>query len=348
MRDKSERVARKLHFEKGQSYILYVDKRVARKKKALKPLTLEGEFEIKERVDNYITLDTLCYSTDGVNYTSPRHHMCVMDELLHKHYEGKAYLKYEVNIDTPPRKCTLLAENTNVTSLKVNGAVATKSLVSNFDVCALAYDVADMLKKGKNQIVMEINYFQKEDVYYALFGENVTESLKNCLAYDTDIEPVYLCGDFGVYGDFIDCADGRIHGENFRLGEQRAKVSELIKEGFPFFSGDITLVQNVELNDTGYALFVPEQFHIIDVTVNGKYAGRMMFSQYLDISKYLKKGENRIELTTTIGLRNLLGPFHTHREDKFVGPDTFERFGSWKDGQSRWYEPKYAFVKNII
>ena len=172
--------------------------------------------------------------------------------------------------------------------------------------------------------------------------------MKNCLAYDTDIEPVYLCGDFGVYGSFEDCEDGRVRGESFCIGEQKTRVNELIRDGFPFFSGDVTLVKNVELNDTGYALFVPKQFHIIDVTVNGKYAGRMMFSQYLDISKHLKKGENRIELTTTVGLRNLLGPFHTHREDKFIGPDTFERFGSWQDGQSRWYEPKYSFVKGII
>ncbi len=346
--DKYNKVGRRLHFEKGQSYILYVSDITAKKKKPLKELTLEGEFEIKERVDNYITLDMLSYSTDGVNYTSPRHHMCVMDELLHKRYEGKAYLKYEVNIDTPPKKCTLLAENTNTISIKINGKTVGMADKSDFDVCSLAYDVAKLLKAGKNEIVMEINYFQKEDVYYALFGENVTESLKNCLAYDTDIEPIYLCGDFGVYGDFTDCEDGRVRGENFRIGEQKTRVEGLIKEGFPFFKGDITLRQKVELNDTGCTLFVPKQFHIIDVTVNGKYAGRMMFSQHLDISKYLKKGENVIELTTTVGLRNLLGPFHTHREDRFVGPDTFERFGSWRDGQSHSFEPKYAFVKNII
>ena len=164
MKDKYERVGRRLHFEKGQSYVLYVSEKVARKKKALTPLTLEGGFEIKEGVDNYITLDTLCYSTDGVNYTSPRHHMCVMDELLHKHYEGKAYLKYEVSIDTPPKKCTLFAENTNVISVKVNGAAADKTIDSKFDVCSLAYDVAGMLQKGSNEIVMEIDYFQKEDV----------------------------------------------------------------------------------------------------------------------------------------------------------------------------------------
>ena len=140
---------------------------------------------------------------------------------------------------------------------------------------------------------MERDYYQGENVHYAIFGENVTESLKNCLAYDTDIEAIYLCGDFGVYCENWDESEPyRPKGENFYVGEQPTSVTELIKDGFPFFRGHITLTQKVELNDTGYELFVPEHFHIIDATVNGKAAGRMMFSKRLDIKKYLKKGEN--------------------------------------------------------
>ena len=63
-------------------------------------------------------------------------------------------------------------------------------------------------------------------MYYALFGENVTESLKNCLAYDSDIEAIYLKGDFGVYGDF---KKGKAYnvmiGENFRIGKQKKEES---------------------------------------------------------------------------------------------------------------------------
>ena len=347
--DKYERLGKKVHFEKGQSYILYILGEGATKKKALKPLVLKNGFEVVGEPQNYITLDMISYSVDGKEYSPYRHHMCVMNELLDMRYKGRVYLKYVVNIDTPPRKCTLLAENTNTVALTVNGRAVTKALKSDFDVCALAYDVADLLVKGENEIIMEIDYFQKEDVYYALFGENVTESLKNCLAYDTDIEPIYLCGSFGVYGDFADDTEnGVVRGDSFYIGEQKRYVESLIKDGFPFFKGDVTLCQEVEISDTGYALFVPQKFHMIDVKVNGEYAGRMMFSRYLDISKHLKKGKNIIELTLTVGLRNLLGPFHKDREESFIGPDTFERFGSWKNGQSPWYNPKYSFVKGII
>jgi len=346
--DTYKTVGTNLFFEKGQAYILYLSENQAEKTKKLKKLTLEKHFELCAEVENYITLDMISYSTDGENYTAPRHHMCVQNELLDMRYQGKVYLKYTVNIDTPPTKCVLLAENTNTLSLTVNGK-GVSATRSDFDICSLAFDIQESLKSGINEIVMEIDYHQGENVYYALFGENVTESLKNCLAYDTDIEPVYLKGDFGVYGDFEENSQqGTVLGTNFRIGKQKKEIDSLIYDGYPFFKGDITVSQTVELNDTGYTLFIPERFHLIDVRVNGEYAGRMMFSHYLDLSKHLRKGKNKIELTLTVGLRNLLGPFHTHKEQSFVGPETFERFGSWKDGQSPWFNPKYAFVKAMI
>jgi beta-galactosidase len=85
------------------------------------------------------------------------------------------------------------------------------------------------------------------------------------------------------------------------------------------------------------------------VWVNGEYVGKMLFTNRLDISNYLREGKNEIELTITVGLRNLLGPFHTNEgEPNFVGPDTFERFGSWQNGKSKYYQEKYAFKKSIL
>ena len=277
--------------------------------------------------------------------------MCAFSQLLDKRYKGKLYLKYCVNIDTLPTKCQLLCENTNTISIFVNGSEVTSRLASDLEVTELAFDVAKMLKVGKNEIVILIDYLQREQVYYALFGENVTESLKNCLAYDTDIEPIYLRGDFGVYGDFEGSHRDDIYlGSNFTLGEQKSSVECLILDGFPFFRGDITLKQDITLDSVDYQLIIPNRFHIIDVKVNGKDAGRMMLSNHLDLSNYLRVGKNQIEITVSIGNRNLLGPFHDNEgEPCFVGPDTFERLGSWQDdGSSNRYNEKYAFRRGII
>ena len=75
----------------------------------------------------------------------------------------------------------------------------------------------------------------------------------------------------------------------------------------------------------------------------------MMLSRRLDISKFLKLGENEIELVLTVRRRNLFGPFHTIWEEPgFVGPDTFERFGHWDNGKNKYLTDTYAFVKTII
>ena len=198
--------------------------------------------------------------------------------------------------------------------------------------------------------VHNFHYFQSEAVYYALFGENVTESLKNCLAYDTDIEAVYIKGNFGVYGEFEPGIRPEIVlGQNFRIGPQKQRISALIEEGYPFFSGNIVLKQKVTVDSTDYRLVIDKRFHLIDVKVNGKEVGRMMFSGKLDLSDALQVGENEIELTLTVGNRNLLGPFHAlEQEPGGVGPYTFERIGTWTNGESSILRKSYALVRTIL
>jgi hypothetical protein len=196
-----------------------------------------------------------------------------------------------------------------------------------------------------------INYYQGENVYYALFGENVTETLKNCLAYDTDIEACALKGSFGVYGDFkAGKAENIVLGDNFRIGKQATEITRLIEEGYPFFSGDITLKQTVFVEDTDCALVFDKRFHLLEVKVNGVYAGKVMFDNKIDLSAFLKKGENEIELILTVGNRNLLGPFHLEQQESFsVGPYSYERMGTWDEkGNSPYFVKPYAFVRTIL
>jgi adenine-specific DNA methylase len=76
----------------------------------------------------------------------------------------------------------------------------------------------------------------------------------------------------------------------------------------------------------------------------------MMFTHKVDISKFVKEGNNKIKLGVIVSNRNLLGPFHNvyAEEDLSVGPETFERFGQWKDGKCPHYVDRYSFVKNLL
>ncbi len=348
MTDSYKVISTDVHFDKGQSYLLYICDETPEEEKPLKELRLGDKYTVVGQPENYIWLDYIRYSTDGVNYSHPIHHMGVFNEMLSRRYKGELYLKYEFTVEQIPQVCALLAEDTNTVWVEVNGERVEKVGSSPVEKALLKYDVADKLRVGKNEIVMMIDYYQSKGVYYALFGENVTESLKNCLAYDTDIEAIALKGSFGVYGDFKAGETENITiGDNFRIGKQKTEITQLIEDGYPFFSGDITLKQTVVVEDTDCMLVFDKRFHLVDVTVNGEYLGRVMFGNKIDVSKALKKGENVIELILTAGNRNLLGPFHLiNPEESFIGPSNFERIGTWdKDGNSPKLAKGYAFVK---
>ena len=99
--------------------------------------------------------------------------------------------------------------------------------------------------------------------------------------------------------------------------------------------------------DSKYWLYINGETVVFEGNVKRGPSENDGYFDSVDIAPYLKKGENEIELTLTVGNRNLLGPFHTDHEG-FIGPDTFERFGTWKDGKSPRFFEKYAFLKSII
>ena len=350
LKDEYTVIGTNVHFDKGQSYILYLSNETPVEKKALKPITLGKDFTVVGVPQNYIFLDYIRYSKDGKTYSEPLHHMGIFDILLHERYAGDLYLKYEVTVDEIPENCILLAEDTNTVWVEVNGVRVENCGRSEVETPLYKYDVASKLQKGKNEIVVMMKYWQSEQVYYALFGENVTESLKNCLAYDSDIEGVALKGSFGVYGDFVQGKQANVVlGSNFRLGKQTTAVNDLVEQGYPFFSGDITLKQTVMVEDTNCELVIDDRFQLLEVKVNGVDFGKWMFGKRLDVSKALKVGENEIEIVLTVGNRNLLGPFHTMEHENFsVGPYTWERSKLWKNGKCEYVLDTYAFVKTLV
>jgi hypothetical protein len=52
---------------------------------------------------------------------------------------------------------------------------------------------------------------------------------------------------------------------------------------------------------------------IAEVAVNGKSAGIIGYPPYtLNLSKFIRKGENKISVSVIGSLKNLLGPFHNN------------------------------------
>lgn len=275
--------------------------------------------------------------------------MGIQDTLLKERYEGDIYLRYSFLLKSIPSSCFALIENTNTLEVKVNGKRIEK-IGTVLEKDLWKYQIESNLKEGRNEIEVKVHYFQKEEVYQALFGSGDTEALKNKLVYDTTIEAVYLCGDFGVYGTFQKGKKENIYlGKDFYLDKPKKTISSTILDSYPFFRGKLTLSQDFDLKDTNYVLFLEKRFQTVRVKVNGVEAGNMMFSRYLDLSSYLHKGKNHIEYTLTISNRNLLGPLHDIDEEPMaIGPNSFEQVGTWKDGESNHQRKDYALVEAIL
>lgn len=339
-----------IHFNKYESMILYPSNKEVTPHKELQILKLNKEFKIAEKVDNYLTLDFVRYSIDGNNYSTPLFVMAAFDKLLKERYQGDLYLKYEFDIKDIPNHCLAFIEDMHNVEVKVNDVLIEKNGFA-YEKDLWSYDIQKALQKGLNSIVIHINFYENENVYYVLFGENVQESLKNCLTYPTTIEAIYLKGDFGVDGDFIDGEKNNIVIANqFSIVKQPTHINELIKDGFPFFRGNIALEQEIDIDDVNQMLVLKDRFQMVDVYVNDSFVERLLFKYKLDLSKYLKKGKNKIKFVLTISNRNLLGLLHSNQEEPlFVGPQSFERLKTWDDnGNSPIFKRRYSFVKTIL
>ena len=338
-----------LHLDEYQSLILYPSDKefIPEAKKNL--LVLKEDYQVLGSPENYLTLDMLEFSKDGKNYSKRMYHLGAFYNLLKENYKGDLYLRYTFELKAIPNKMDALIEDCHNLSVKVNGVEVNKIGTSQ-EKDLWVYDVKTPLKLGLNELIVKINYYNQDIVHDILFSD-AQESLRNCLSYDTTLEAVFLRGDFSVYGDVKDGEqENHAVATKFYIDKPNKNVKCLVKDGYPFFRGQISLEQKINVKDVNQILYFEKRFQMIDVYVNGEFVKRMMFENKVDLSKHLKLGENTIRLDLVVSNRNLMGPFHYLEEEPMaIGPYTFERFGEWdEDGNAPTFKERYSFVKTII
>ena len=226
-----------------------------------------------------------------------------------------------------------------------------------FDPAFVSADIARLVKVGKNELFYEIDYYQSEEVYHVFNGvyyehSDGTESLINCLSYLTDIEAVYLRGDFAVSCGELTAGERNtlITSGGFALAApvDRAPANVLTESGYPFFGGQMTLRFRFDATGRETALKLDGRFTLAKVSVNGSDQQTLMFDNVADIAGLVKPGENTLEITLFSSYRNVFGPFHwaASPEPLSVSPDLFSGYGTWReDGTSEKYNPAYAFTR---
>ena len=202
-----------------------------------------------------------------------------------------------------------------------------------------------------------MNFTQSQTVYENLRNAIVFESEKNKLSYDVEIEPCYLIGNFGVR------LDGEItplerNAFRFKGGfsmcamPETVTLTEIEKQGFPFFAGCLTVSKTYELADGDCQLELNRKgVNVVAVELNGNDAGTVMYkSNRIDGSHLLHPGENKVQLKLYNNLRNMMGPHHLQEGESFwVTPSSFFKedcvWFSWKTG---FWDEDYCFVETTV
>jgi len=146
----------------------------------------------------------------------------------------------------------------------------------------------------------------------------------------TDLEIVYLLGDFGVQkvkDQFVVAAKPTAIG-----------LGDWTQQGLAFYAGDVIYQAAVSLQKKAaarYRLKVDDfKAAAVQPRINGRAVDLIFYGDHeADITEAVQDGLNRVELRLLGSLRNAFGPLHSSEtEPMWVGPDSYRRsHPRWSD-----------------
>ncbi|MBE6609111.1 MAG: hypothetical protein E7634_00400 [Ruminococcaceae bacterium] len=346
-----------LDFEGSQAYVICegeipFDEFVSVPEKAL--IKLENKFVFNKLPENMMTLDRAEISFDGKEFSEERPIERIRDNLLTERFNGDIWLKFKFNSEFIPKKLSVVIEKPGILDVIVNGQPVEMGKKAWFDQYFKLTNIAPFTCVGENTVVLHLNYYQSDYVFHVI-NDNVMESLRNCLVFNTEIEAIYLLGSFEVKTD----ADAFKSEPNaayryplscgFALTEQKKSIdaSNVVTDGYPFYCGKLEMKTTLDYRSgDATVLKLDGRFCVCDVTINGEFAGTVMFSKYLDLAPYLKEGKNEIVLTLCNSMRNLLGPHHCQNAEPYgISPKTFSFEKQWNGAECSAFVHDYSFVR---
>lgn len=329
----TEKAERSYRLPAGKSMLFLKDYAPAAHSRAYAEgeIDITGEFVFESGADNSLPLDMVSISTDGEHFDEPHNVYEVFDRLVRQNYDGDLWVKYSFEVKDLCGRMKLLAECNHQEYFELNGH-RLEMLKSDFDVLFQETNIADLLQEGVNELVYKVHWWEDPQVPYALFDPDATESLRNCLAFNTEVEPVYLIGSFKVDENRAIVADDGL-----------VDLRDIPGSGYKYFCGSKTFGARILAEKAHAQLVLDGRYMVCGVRVNGIDATPSVLDNVVPIT--LEKGqENYIELTVTSSMRNLFGPHHLGCDPSGVGPESFTMRGTWKDGVSPRYHADYTTV----
>ncbi|MCK4981981.1 MAG: hypothetical protein KAS17_03605, partial [Victivallaceae bacterium] len=318
-------------------------------------LRLENEWELSRHNPNTLILDFAQYSIDEESWFSAEPLIALKEQFDKQQYTGNLFLRYNFSNNSNLRKAELAVETSRfLKSVSINGEQLTTNGTYYIDPILLNYDAP--LISGNNMVELEYDFMPGDPASL----ENVERR------YGTEIETIYLIGDFGIKGNIdypeelpeyifhdswnVDLPPRRVAKLEtpYLIDSQNSCGRNLLDAGLPFYAGTVTLKQNLVLSSPFPTTLEFAHLDAIScqVKVNGIDVGTMFRRPWrLDISGLLKEGDNQIELLLKNSLRNLLGPHHhAMGELSSVGPYSFTS-RDFKSGKFT-PEPNWSLPEN--
>lgn len=214
---------------------------------------------------------------------------------------GKIFVKYTFNITEIPDTVFIETENIDVWNTWFNDSPITINEQGRLDRSFVRKDISKLPRLGDNSVVFELNYFQSEHIY--ILGDFIFIPQNGYTAGDKDT--IISKGNFTI-----------------KKPVNNIDISNIVKQGYPFFDGEFTFEKKFIVEKTDYKLCLHGRFSLTEVFVNGIFAAKLMFDNVCDLKEYLKPGENTLTIKLINSNRNLLGPFHCSYDNY-----SFVRFG---------------------
>jgi len=322
-------------------------------------LRIGGSWNGRRLDPNAITLDFARYSTDGGRTFSEAEPVIgIHERFTRTRWSGPLALAFDLKVEQAPAQASLVLEQPEMYSrIDVNGRpVRFEGGTCYRDIAFRTADVSDLLEEGENTIALALNYVAA-----------VPDSLDAYERYGTEIESVYLVGDFGVRATpsaeppgetqrnstgFLPARPVHRFSAFAIAGEAATFKGDLAPQGYPFYAGRFELTRSFEARSVDrrarYFLALPAvEAVVVLAELNGKALPPMAWSPMeVEVTGLLRKGRNDLKLTLVNSLRNLLGPHHrAGGEHTAVSPSSFSGVGSWTDkgaDEKRWYDARLS------
>ncbi len=319
-------------------------------------IKLGDELSFTSAPQNMLTLDRCDYYFDGVLEEKNGYVINICERANALERPVKIHQDYHFGVREIPSETYLVCETPDKFEIAVNGEkISYNSNDWVIDKSFKKADISKYLKQGENTISFDCNFTQNADVYECLKKAMQFETEKNKLVYDTEIESIYLLGDFSVATDgkweTLDKNAVRYHGD-FVIDKPKNKISpkNIEKQGYPFFCGKAELEGEINIIGENPVLDL-DMLGISTVAVEiGGIRKVMLTDNRLSLKDFGVSGKTKIKLTVTNNLRNLLGPHHLPEGESYcVCPFSFfkEKCVWNPDGCDDWNDG-YCFCEMSI